>query len=221
MQIETPRHPSVRRLTVAATTGLVLLLATFAVTAAQQPPAGEAEEALPSIAETVAGKERIDGLYTLYRDKNELLAMVRAEQLDTEFIMATSVARGRFFFGFQWSEQLLLWRRNDRSLMLVQPDVWHRAAAKSPIADAVERTYTETVVRTLPIRAEDDKGNVLIDLSALYLKNPQAFFGDLVKNADAALARINKVKNFPQNIEVAADLYTTDKRTGYASLMTV
>jgi hypothetical protein len=42
-----------------------------------------------------------------------------------------------------------------------------------------------------------------------------------VKNADAALARINKVKNFPQNIEVAADLYTTDKRTGYASLMTV
>jgi hypothetical protein len=215
-----------------ATTVLVaVLLGGIGVAQADQPagaqggaPGAQAtkdEDALPSIEEAVGEMERIDGFYTLYRDKNKLFALIRGDQLEQEFIMATSVARGRFFFGFQWTEQLLLWRRNEQMLMLVQPDVWHRAEAGSPISEAVQRTYTETVVRTLPIKAEGPKGAVLIDLGALYLKQPDAFFGSIAKNSNAELARIHSLKNFPQNVETAVDLYTTDKSTGYASLLTV
>ncbi len=189
--------------------------------AAPETAAAADPEALPAVAEVIEDLEPMAGYYRLYRDKNKLLAFIRKDQLGEEFLVATSIARGRMVFGFQWSEALMQWRRVDKQLLLVMPDVRHHAEQGSPIADAVARTYTETVVRTLPILAEDPKGNVVIDLGALYTSSPEAFFGDIVKQADPALARLNTVKAFPQNLEVAVDLYTKDQDTGFADLLTV
>src|SRR5205823_1787709 len=89
--------------------------------------------------------------------------------------------------------------RVGKKLVLVEKNVHYRADPEKPIADAVVRTYSDRVVRSLPIISEGGKG-VLVNLKELFAEHPGELLGDM--SIDASLAKVTKRKSFPSNVEL-------------------
>jgi len=203
-----------------------------AVLPASEPPAGkpgdkppaekEKKDELPSVEKAVKGLEKIDGLLPLYRKKDKLLVMIPNEKLGTPMMLAASIAGGSQLTGFQWSDMMVKFERHGKTVLLIRPETRYRSGKKEPISSAVERTHPGYLVASLPILGEDPRKGVVVDLMDLYTKQAPAFIGTgLTKNRDSSLARLTKVKNFPQNTEVAVDLIAKPQGRKHGDILTV
>jgi len=163
------------------------------------------EEKLPELDKFVEGMEKIEGLFTLYRKKDDLFAFIPKKSLEKPMYIATSIAAGPGIAGFQWADWMVEFHRHDNRVLVVRPDTFFRAKEKGPIHKAVTLQHPGIIMAALPAKAEQG-GGVLIELSDLYMNKADSFIGPIARGKDSSLARINKVKNFPQNIEVAVDL---------------
>jgi hypothetical protein len=165
------------------------------------------EEKLPELEKFVEGMEKIEGLFTLYRKKDDLYAFIPKKFLEKPMYLATSVAAGPGMAGFQGPDWMVEFHRRDNRIFVIQPDTFFRAKEKGPIHKAVTLQHPGIIKAALTAKAEQ-AGGVLIDLTDLYVKGAEAFIGFIARGKDPSLAQINKVKNFPQNVEVAFDLVT-------------
>lgn len=169
----------------------------------EQQPEGTKEE-FPKFEEVTKDLQKIEGWWTLYRKENRLLAEIPSGHLGKPFLLATSFSRGPYS-GWMWDEILVQWERLEKKLLLIQPDVRHRARDDDPLADSVRRNYTETLVTSVDILTMGPQGPVL-DLFGLLGRSAGTFLGSGVNGADSSLAKIYKLKNFPSNVELAVDL---------------
>jgi hypothetical protein len=187
-----------------------LALALLGAILAAPAPARATEKKIPELDEVVKGMERLDGVLRLYREKQRIYAEVPRRELEQPFIMATSFSGGTMLAGWQWTEMLVAWERLDDKLVLVERNARYRAEPGQPIEDVVRRTYSDRVLKALPIIGEatdrsPDRG-VLVDLKALFADGAQVFFGGPGAALDPALAKFTKVKAFPQNVELAVTM---------------
>jgi predicted Zn-dependent protease with MMP-like domain len=169
--------------------------------------AGGEKPKFPEWDKVVDGAKRLEGLFPLYYDEKQqkLFIEIRQDQYDKELILPIAIARGAGLaylggdtlnFGDQW---LLSFHRAGDRLLVIRHNVRFRADAGTPQADAVKVSYTDSVIKALPIKSEKSGGvMVLIDLADLFMCD----LANIGVNPDPARSTWAKVKAFPKNVEI-------------------
>jgi hypothetical protein len=158
--------------------------------------------------EKVVGKAtRMEGLFPLYYNEKEqkLFMEIRHDQLDKEMILPIAIAKGAGLwflggatlnFGDQW---LISFRRAGDRVLVVRHNVRFRAEAGSPQADAVKTSYTDSIIKAIPVKSEKNNGQlVLIDLADLLMSD----LANIGVQPDPSRSTWAKVKVFPKNVEI-------------------
>ena len=140
-----------RLLNVLALAAFATLLVSLPLAASDEPDTPEKKQAsaktkdgkaakkkdeLPTIDEAVKDMKRIDGLLPVYRKKDKLLALISNDMLDKDLMLATSIAGGGYFTGWQWSDMLVRFQRHDKKLLVLRPDTQRVTRKKGPITSA-------------------------------------------------------------------------------------
>jgi hypothetical protein len=132
----------------------------------------------------------------------EIYGEIPSSLLGKDILLATSIGSGQLA-GFQWSDYLVRMERRGQQIALMVPDLANRGSGT--IGDAVDRTYRDSILVTLPIRAKSS-GGLLVDLTPLTLGSairvPGSPFG-----ASQSLSRHTKVKVFPENVLIEAERF--------------
>lgn len=151
----------------------------------------------------VVGKEMETqtGLFPVYQTKTGLFAEM---PVGKEFYLATSISTGHYR-GYQWGDSLLRWDRMEKMLVLKEPNYRYTLSQGGQMQEAVNRTYPDTVLGTVPIVCMGPNGGPVIDLKGLLVNQASIFVGGIGRG-DARLSQASKVKVFPGNVEIAMDL---------------
>lgn len=186
-------------------TGLLLTLVLFvSCLLASVSPAQDAEPEYPPF-EQVVGEEfqTVEGFYTLYQTKNGLFAEIN--NVGQEFLLATSISSG-YYRGYQWSDFLLRWDRDENLLILREPAYQYTAGDDEALRQSVSETYKDTILTTVPVVCNGPNGGPVIDMKALLIGNAGTFVGYGFGWGDSRLSKVVKAKSFPGNTEIAVDL---------------
>ncbi len=157
-----------------------------------------------------------EGYWTLWkRDKDaQLLAELPREFENKRFYIAPTVASGDEEAGVytmytRWGgagDRYVFWKRFDKQLALIEPDLTHRTSGDAESKAGVERIYTDRVVLSVPIVCMGPNNSPVIDLDSLLLGNADKFFGYFVSGMNPGLSKVAKAKAFPLNVEVSIQL---------------
>lgn len=208
------------RLTPAAMIAMLLVVGAPASLTLAQAPAPEAPEhkekpEFPPFKEVAKDYEQVistvDGkpsLYTLWkRDKDgELLAELPRGYANQKHFFAMTVAAGDTWAGLQGNDVLVYWKRYDKSLALIQPNLDTRSTGDAESHSGVEQTFTDRVLLDVPIVCIGPSGQPVIDLDALLAGQASRFFGGSASGANPKLVTIKEAKAFPENIEITLEM---------------
>lgn len=148
-------------------------------------------------------------LWTLYkRDKDQqLFAELPANFASQKYFIALTVASGDRFAGLQGNDMYVYWRRYDKRLALIQPNVEIRSTGDQESKDSVKRLFTDTVLLDVPIVTIGPGGGPVIDADDLLVGQAYRFFGPRAVNREIrGLYTVTKAKAFPQNVELAFEV---------------
>ena len=176
------------------------------------PPAKEPPE-FPPFTEVAKDFEKVstssDGsLYTVWqREKDgQMLAELPRDFANKKFLFAMTQSSGDEWSGLQGGDFLTVWKRYDKRLALIQPNLDVRSTGDEPSKISVGRHFTDRVILDIPIACMGPGGGPVIDLDALLVGQAVKFFGPEARNLNVALARIVEAKTFPGNIEIAFEV---------------
>lgn len=195
-------------------TGLVLIGVSGSVVA--QEKAGKPPE-FPPHDQVLDGFEKVVSLapdnekplWTLYkRSKDQqVYAELPGNFASQKYFIALTVASGDRFAGLQGRDMYVYWRRYDRRLALIEPNVEIRSTGDDQSKASVKRLFTDTVLLDVPIVTMGPGGGPVIDLDELFVGQAFKFFGTSAVNREIRnLFSVTKAKAFPENIEVAFEV---------------
>jgi hypothetical protein len=176
---------------------------------------GSADKKFEDFGQLVKGAKEHDGLFKLHQKDENLFAEIKQYQLDRPLLCPIAIARGAGLGGYtlNFDEQwVLLFKRVGDKVHLVRRNVHFKAKAGSPLAHAVETTYTDSVLMALKIHALNPLLNsVVINLNDVFMTD----FAQLNLGAfDPNRSTWHKIKAFPKNIEVeVAATYAGGRRS--------
>ena len=149
------------------------------------------------------------GLFTLWvnEKKGSMLATLPRGYESKKFFIALTVAGGERFAGLQAGDMYVYWKRYDKRLALIRPNITIRSEGDQESKASVDRLFTDQVLLDVPIRTMDG-GRPVIDLTGLCVGQASRFFGPGMRVTNPSLVTIKKAKTFPQNIEVAFEVPT-------------
>ncbi len=136
---------------------------------------------------------------------DNLLCVIPKKMLDTNFLLASSIAGGPRFAGFMWGDMVVQWQQMNKKLVLIEPDLRYKKGKKSTVEDVISRTYTDFIVLSTPIVCKKGDDPV-IDMDKVLKSNFMNIGSVFGGKVDASLSRWAKRKGFPDNIELAVDL---------------
>lgn len=207
--------------------GLVAFGVWSSTASAQDQPAPPAPGKFEQV---TAGTKRIDGLWTLYTKEQQVLVELKQNQLNQDFLVLSSIARGisngMVIGGMTWGDDVLWqFRKVGDRMHVIRRNVRFRARPGSPEANAVRLAYSDSVLYALPI-VMDTPGGHLVDMTRIFLSDDQEI-GRYIGGSGFSTGRpfqfvydrstIAKVKSLPRNVEIdVAAVYAGD-----ASLDTV
>ncbi len=157
----------------------------------------------PDFNTVTRGAKEHEGLFKLYQKDDAVYLEIRPDQLNKPVLCPVAVARGGGMGGhtLNFDEQwVLLFKRVGDKVQLVRRNVHFKAKPGSPLAKAVETTYTDSVLLALRIATINPmKQAVLINLNDIFMTD----FAQLGLGAfDANRSTWHKVKAFPRNVEL-------------------
>jgi len=148
-------------------------------------------------------------LWTLYkRDKDQqIFAELPAGFASQKYFIALTVASGDEFAGLQGSDLYVYWRRYNKRLALIQPNVEIRSTGDDQSKASVKRLFTDKVLLEIPIVTMGPGGGPVIDVDDLLVNQAFRFFGQQAMNREIrGLYSVTKAKAFPQNVELAFEM---------------
>ena len=154
-------------------------------------------------------------LFTIYRRNKdqqvygELPAGVGPSQ---KFYIALTVSSGERFAGLQAGEMYVYFRRFNKSLALIEPNIGVRSTGDRHSKASVPRLFTDRVVMEIPIVTIGPSGGPVIDMDALLVGGASRFFGSSARSSSPRLFSIKKCKAFRDNVELAFELPTSGGR---------
>ncbi len=158
-------------------------------------------------------------LYNLYvRAKDgRVLAELPRDYLQQKYFLAMTVASGAQFAGLQAGDRVVYWRRYDKRLALMDPNIDIRSGGDPESQSSVNRLFTDKLLTEVPILTMSPEGSPIIDLNALLIGQSGLFFGGGrsggggVRNPN--LVTIKKAKVFSKNVEIAFEVPGVDPLT--------
>ncbi|HEX2473391.1 MAG TPA: zinc-dependent metalloprotease, partial [Lacipirellulaceae bacterium] len=142
------------------------------------PAANEQKPKYPPYAEVIKDAKTVEGLITLHRKDDMLLAELGPRQLDRDYIVLITIARGigqtPIVGGFSWGfgdDAVWQFRKAGESIQLVRRNVRFTAERDSPTAKAVHLAYTDSVLFSLPIRTRSPQGAYVVDLTPVFMSD--------------------------------------------------
>ena len=147
-------------------------------------------------------------MFSLYRrDKdNQMLAELPRNFANTKYFIRATVASGNLWAGYAGATRYAYWKRFDKRLALISPNIATRSTGDQESKSSVDRHFTDTVLLDVPIITMGPGGGPVIDLDSLLVGNASEFFGPMAARLKGKLATIAKAKAFPKNIEVSFEV---------------
>jgi hypothetical protein len=181
-----------------------------------QPPAAP-EKKFPDFEQVVKGAKEYDGLFKLHQKDEHLLAEILPNQFDKPLLCPMAIARGAGLGGYtldMGDEVVLMFHRSGDKVQVIRRNVHFKARPGSPVAKAVETTYTDSVLLALKIQTINPmKQSVVIDLNDIFM----ADFAQLGLGLfDPNRSTWHKVKAYPQNLELQVAATFTSAGRGRA-----
>jgi hypothetical protein len=200
------------------------LSATLWLTALHAAQAADESEA-PEVLETfVKGFERIDGLFTLYRDRQDgtLYMAIRADQLGRDFIYSAHAENGvsgvGHFRGEQLSNQVIHLERHYQSVNFVSDNTRFYFDPANALARAKDANISSAVLASASVAAISADGKtLLIDADPVFLSeafqqvkpspDPDAKSGEIfaLGKLSSAKTHFAALKNYPENTDLVVD----------------
>ncbi|MBX3441847.1 MAG: zinc-dependent metalloprotease [Planctomyces sp.] len=185
-------------------------LAALAILSAGRPAPAQEQPAKSKYDQLIEGKTKIEGLWTLFHKEQQLLVDFKQSDLNKEYIVLPSIARGvssgSVIGGMSWQEDDdIIWtfKKVDEKLFVIRRNVRYRAAPNSPEAKAVELAYSDSVLYALPILATSPRQTLLVDVTPIFM-NDDLNIGRALGAFRLAMDRTTwgKLKAFPNNLEL-------------------
>lgn len=198
----------------------------FGVVAVALSPANAADEKPPEYpphATVLEGFEKVVSqvpdddkpLWTLYkRDKDQqVFAELPSGFASQKYFIALTVASGDTYAGLQGRDLYVYWRKYNKRLALIQPNVEIRSTGDDQSKASIKRLFTDTVLLDIPIVTMGPGGGPVIDLDELCVNQAARFFGAQAVNREIrGLHSIAQAKAFPENVEVAFEVPNSSGR---------
>ena len=196
-------------------------------TAAVEIPEKDDKDKKETIADKVKSHEKLDGLFTFYRDttNGDIKIAIKADQLDKEFIffsqLKDGVTEAGAFRGAYGGETIFKIKRYYDRIEFVTQNINHFFDEESALSKAADANISHAIMASEKILAEDANENVvLINANDLFLKEtfrmikrpsfpgqpPTAFkLGNLSKEKSKLLELRNYTNNVNLNVEYVYD----------------
>ena len=160
---------------------------------AEGAPAPEAPE-FPPFAQISKGYEKVvsttdgESFYTLWvnKKKGQMLAELPRGFENQKHFIALTVASGEDYAGLQAGDELVYWKRFDKRLMMIQPNLETKSTGDAESKSSVKRLFTDRVMLDVPIVGMGPNGQPVIDMTALLAGRVSTFFQG--KSANTGLA---------------------------------
>ncbi|MGE0609331.1 MAG: zinc-dependent metalloprotease, partial [Pirellulales bacterium] len=202
-----------------------------ATTGAAAPAAGAAAAAAkpkyPAFADLLGEADTVEGLIKMYRKDGKLYGEIAPGQLNRDFIVLISIARGigegSLLGGMTWNfgdDWLWQFRKEDDEIFIVRRNVRFTAAKGSPEEKAVGLAYTDSVLFNLPIATMSAAGGYVVDLTSVFMSDLPQISRTLGGFAFSPSKSVwHEVKGFTDNVEL--EVAATYASSGSTELDTV
>ncbi len=178
-------------------------------------PRRAADARFGDFAALVKGAKTYEGLFKLYQKDEHVYLEIPVPQLNKPVLCPIAVAKGAGIGGhtLNFDEQwVLLFKRVGDKIHLVRRNVHFKGKPGSPVARAVETTYTDSVLMALRIHALNPANQQapVIDLNDVFMTD----FAQLgLGSFDANRSVWHKVKAFPRNVELQVQATYAGRRS--------
>ena len=166
-------------------------------------------EVLKGYDKVVSTADGVRSLYTLYVRKkdNQIFAELPPNYMAKKYFIALTQASGDKRAGLQGNDQLVYWRRYDKKLALIAPELDIRSSGEPESVSSIKRLFTDSVILNVPIVTIGPGGGPIIDLDYLLVGKATKFFGlSAINREHVGIFAIQVAKAFPENIEVAFEI---------------
>lgn len=163
----------------------------------------------------VKGKEQLDGLFTLYRDRTtgKLYAEIKPGQLNINYLctvkLESGIGQSGIYTGLPLADFLFMFRLVNNKVQFLMPNIYFRTHPDDPLKTSVQRSFSSSVLQTLPIKSHHPKRkSVLVDLGPLFLSDFPGLtpvLGNLLGTSytlDINKSFFGVAKAFPSNVEL-------------------
>lgn len=155
--------------------------------------------------------EKHEGLITVYTKQEEVLFELGEDDFDKPMLAILSLSQGigsHFVFGGLPVDQVMFdFHRNEDHVQVRRLTAQYRAPGDEALENAIDLTFSESILVALPIKTEKD-GNVVVDVAKFYLSDVSgmslwlgAVFNMPVRQ-NSKLGYYKSIKNFPENTEI-------------------
>ncbi|MXY29233.1 DUF5117 domain-containing protein [Candidatus Poribacteria bacterium] len=183
---------------------------------AQAAPTEKKKE-FEDFAKVIADSKNYDGFFKLYQKKEKLYCEIQPSQLEQPFLCMISLSRGlgRGFLisGMIMDDWLLVWRRVGDNVHLVRKNVRYRAEKGTPTAQAVDYSYSDSILFSLKIESiHPQRKSLLVDISPVFISDLLPLARSIASDArfDKTRSTWGTVKAFPKNVELRVEaVYTS------------
>ena len=174
----------------------------------------------PPLAKLTKETKKIEGMLTLHQSDTKLLAELTPRDLNKDFIVLITIARGigqtPVVGGWSWGmgdDWVWQFRKRGERIHVVRRNLRFRAKPGSPTERAVKLAYTDSVLFSLPIAGKNGSA-YLVDLAPIFFSDlPQisrALPGFTFSKSRSTWADI---KGFDENLEIqVAATYASNGR---------
>lgn len=152
-------------------------------------------------------------LYTIWkREKDgQLLAELPRDWQRQRELFAMTVPTGELFAGLQAGDMYVYWKRFDKRMALIAPQIDVRSTGDAESKDSIKNHFVDRVIIDVPIECMGPNGQPVIDLDQLLVQNATTFYGGLAAGIKPNLVSLSSVKAFPENVEIS---FTAPTRGG-------
>lgn len=180
------------------------------------------------LASEIGSFERFDGFYDLYWDEAKGRLIIRVDELDSEFIYQSSLARGigsndiGLDRGQLGSTRIVSFQRSGPKVLLMEKNLGYRATGDDADEQrTVEESFARSVVWGFDVLGEID-GDVYIDATEFLLRDAhgigpwleEAGEGSYQVDAKRSAIYLPRTKAFPDNSEIEAVVTYAGKPAG-------
>lgn len=185
-------------------------------------------QSLPTIEETVAGKQAMEGYFDLYWDEATGKMYWEIDQLDTEFLYQVSMGSGLgsnpigIDRGQLRGTYLLTAQRVGPKLMLKEPNYRYQALSDNPLERlAVRDAFAPSIIWGFDIVAASGE-SVLVDATEFFVRDTRDVIGQIASRGQGNFSLdksrsafyLENTKAFPENVEIEVELTYTSSNPG-------